>query len=111
MSALRSLIAFIVITRGVNMTTTIRTGFKPSELKLPYDEWCNLLKDEGLGSAPPFVSYPDANMTKELRGWLHRWHSLDLAWSPMPDEERRQLRLGHFFGYFDALDIPMDVTS
>lgn len=63
--------------------------FVPSELSLPSREWNALLKQIG------------ADLAEEERTWLNAWDSLNLAWSPMLDERRQLLRLGHYLGWFD----------
>lgn len=69
-----------------------RDHFSPTELKLPYLEW------NEIAPIPP----PRDSMTPELAEWLWAWHWWDLACSPMPDNERRLIRRGHYLGWFDA---------
>lgn len=33
--------------------------------------------------------------------WLSAWEAIDLAMSPMPDDNRRWLRYGHYLGWFN----------
>lgn len=40
-------------------------------------------------------------LDKETAEWLYNWEFLNLAWSPMDDEKRKFLRLGHYQGWFD----------
>ena len=64
------------------------SGFRPSELKLDYTEWVDLVSNRELAS--------------DLKKWLYCWKAWDLACSPMDDDERRIVRYGHYLGWFDA---------
>ncbi len=68
------------------------TGFLPSELRMPYDEWCKVeaAKLPTLGAAE--------------RQWLGAWRLVDLMLSPMDDKERQIARTWHHHGYFDAMN-------
>ena len=64
------------------------TGFRPSELQLPFAEFSELTASSG------------EQLDPEWRRWLGDWSLWDLACSPMPDEERRLIRYGHSLGWF-----------
>jgi hypothetical protein len=60
---------------------------KPSELLLPYPEWKDFEWD----------------VPAEDQAWLLAWSQLDLALSPMDDDQRRYMRLGHYRGWHHAM--------
>ena len=62
--------------------------FTAQDVELPYQEFkklCNQVKDD---------------LGPNNKEWLGIWEQWDLAVSPMPDEVRQKLRLGHWFGYY-----------
>lgn len=64
------------------------TGFTPDELTLGYTEWSRLAKERRRNLAP------------EVLQWLGEWELWDLACSPMDDNNRRQIRYGHYLGWW-----------
>jgi hypothetical protein len=62
------------------------------EVQLPYDKW-DLLQRERRPS-----------LSDEARAWLDRWNAWDFACSPMEDEDRRLIRLGHYLGWSHSAD-------
>lgn len=65
--------------------------FKPSDMLLGYNEFeelCGRVRKE---------------LDNDDECFLYAWEMQDLAMSPMPDDNRKILRLGYFYGYFDAL--------
>jgi len=74
-----------------------RLGFEPlvsdftlDEVQLPYDQWDKLQRDR-----LPLLS-------DEARLWLGRWNAWDFACSPMDDDKRRLIRLGHYLGWYHS---------
>jgi hypothetical protein len=64
------------------------SGFKPSELRLPYNEWRELCRER------------NSQFDDDTKAWLVAWHGWDAACSPMPDAERGLIRYGHYMGWF-----------
>jgi hypothetical protein len=71
-------------------------GFTPDELTLGYTEWKRLVEKRRKQLAP------------EVRQWLGRWQSWDLACSPMDDNERRLIRYGHYLGWWHRESLPQN---
>lgn len=69
-----------------------RDGFTPDELRLGYTQWAALSEARRPHLAP------------SVQAWLATWTLWDLAHSPMDDAERRQIRYGHFLGWWDRWD-------
>ncbi len=65
-------------------------SFKPSDLLLPYDQWEILINREMKSLSLGEIE------------WLGRWELWDLACSPMDDERRKQIRYGHWLGWWHA---------
>lgn len=61
-------------------------GFKPSELKLPYNEFKRISQQRLLD--------------EDTQDWLNEWNRYDLAISPIDDDTRKVLRYGHHKGWF-----------
>lgn len=64
--------------------------FNSSTLVLPYSNWresIHIVRDR---------------LDPKDREWLGEWESLDLAQSPMEDDERRFMRYGHYIGWMHA---------
>ena len=66
--------------------------FLPSELLLSYDSFQSLVEQ-----IKPYLSKADDY-------WLLTWERIDLARSPMDDNNRRWLRYGHYLGWFNYDD-------
>jgi len=64
------------------------TRFSPSELKSSYNKFEEIIKGK-------FDSLDD-----ETKEWLSEWRRYDLAISPIDDNERKNLRYGHYVGWF-----------
>lgn len=64
-------------------------GFTPDELLLGYVDW-KALSESRRGHLLP-----------DVRAWLNAWKMWDLACSPMDDAERRQIRYGHYLGWWE----------
>lgn len=62
--------------------------FVPSVLKLDYNaftDWTKINRSQ---------------LSAEDIAWLNAWESYDLACSPMDDDERRMIRMGHNLGWW-----------
>ncbi|MCC6506369.1 MAG: hypothetical protein IT475_13095 [Aquimonas sp.] len=70
-----------------------KTGFTPDELTLGYTEWKQLENERRKHLAP------------NVRQWLGQWNLWDLACSPMDDNERRQIRYGHYLGWWHREEV------
>ena len=68
------------------------TDFNGEELQLPYTEW-KALTDARRN-----------HLETSVRRWLYAWELVDLALSPMNDDERRSIRYGHYLGWFDGIN-------
>lgn len=62
---------------------------KPSELLLKY---------------PEFEKLDKSKLDKFDQCWLNIWNTWDIMCSPMPDEERRFIRYGHYLGFVKGLE-------
>lgn len=58
---------------------------RPSQLSLPYGEFEEFVKG--------------ATLSAEDHKWLGAWHQYDLACSPMDDDFRKIIRIGHYVGW------------
>lgn len=67
-----------------------------SAVRLPYPKFQSLFEKDGRLDV--------SMLCDEEREWLFEWRGWDLACSPMPDEERRFMRYGHWIGWHDAKD-------
>lgn len=68
---------------------------KPSELLLPYQEFNARLNELGI---------KDRSTQDPERQWFFAWNALDFACGPRDDDERKVERLGHYQGWFDAIN-------
>lgn len=65
-----------------------KTGFTQDELMLNYTAWSKLAKERRNHLAP------------NVRKWLSKWEIWDLYCSPMDDNDRRNIRFGHYLCWF-----------
>ena len=77
------------ITQDQAITESV-SYFTQHELCLPYNKWNEL--QEGRRE----------RLREDVCAWLDQWNAWDLACSPMSDEKRRLIRLGHYLGWFHA---------
>lgn len=63
----------------------------PETLTLPFDKW------------KEFVEANNVQFDELDRAWLGFWNLLDLSLSPIDDDLRRFLRLGHYTGWIDCI--------
>ena len=73
----------------VTETSSEAPGFNADELQLPFVAWKELSERRR------------ASLSPEVRKWLGAWRLWDLACSPMSDDERRNIRYGHYMGWFE----------
>lgn len=67
----------------------MREYLGPSELTLDYTLFLKFLSENQISDS--------------VSKWLYEWNRLDLALSPMDDNDRRFMRYGHYQGYFSAI--------
>ena len=65
-----------------------RTTFSAMELLLPYMKFTELCDDRKM-------------FARSLREWIAAWELYDLFYSPMDDDQRRFIRLGHYLGWYE----------
>lgn len=63
-------------------------SFKPSELLSSYPEFKKISENR------------KKTLNKETKKWLKEWNLYDLAISPIDDNQRKYLRMGHYDGWF-----------
>ena len=73
----------------------MKLSMTPSDLLLPYKEFNARLNELGIKDRP--IQDPE-------RQWFFAWNLRDFAWSPRDDDERRVERLGHYVGWFNAIN-------
>jgi hypothetical protein len=74
------------------MNREYQNDFTLEEINLPYDKFNDL----------QMARYPI--LSDEARDWLNAWIRWDLACSPMNDENRRFIRMGHYLGWMHSID-------
>jgi hypothetical protein len=77
---------------GAHRLEPLGSDFSLDEVRLPYDKWEKLQRERR------------SSLSAEARTWLDKWDMWDFACSPMADEERRLIRLGHYLGWFHYSD-------
>jgi hypothetical protein len=75
-------------TQSSDSSRSVCSSIMPEDILLPYYHWVDLVKRKR-GDLPP----------EEIE-WLCRWEMWDLANSPMDDGDRRNIRYGHYLGWF-----------
>lgn len=70
----------------------LASDFSPAEVQLPYLQWDEIQRTRR------------ASLGGDVRTWLDKWNQWDFANSPMDDEKRRLIRLGHYLGWLHSAD-------